>query len=328
MRILREAERKQESIRDVCKRHNITEQTFFRWRNKLGGMDVAEAKRLKELESENAKLKRMLAEQLLVIEGLKEFTEKKTSPSGRQAAVRALTCRGISERRACQILGLSRRVSSYVLRQLGKNQALSTRLMEATQDVPRFGYRRMTAWLDVGEARVRRLWHSLGLHQPRKRARRRCSGCDIRLPGAVHPNSVWSYDFVHDQFVDGRVLKMLCVLDEHTRECLAIVPASRLRSQDVILMLSRLMRISGKPEHIRSDNGAEFTARSVMRWLRDEAISPASGYKLRTQVTGRLRVRSARAAATAVRPHRRQRSPVLQGGRPRVSAHATRQVSM
>ncbi len=198
-----------------------------------------------------------------------------TSPSGRRAAVRALTCRGISERRACQILGLSRHVSSYALRQPGKDQALGIRLMDATQDVPRFGYRRMAAWLDVGEARVRRLWRSLGLHQPRKRPRRRRSGCDMRLPGAVRPNSVWSYDFVHDQFVDGRVLKMLCVLDEHTRECLAIVPASRLRSQDVILTLSRLMRLYGKPEHIRSDNGAEFTARSVMRWLRDEAIGPA-----------------------------------------------------
>ena len=110
-----------------------------------------------------------------------------TSPSGRRAAIRALTCRGISERRACQILGLSRRVSSYALRQPGKDQALGTRLMDATQDVPRFGYRRMAAWLDVGEARVRRLWCSLGLHQPRKRPRRRRSGCDMRLPGAVRP---------------------------------------------------------------------------------------------------------------------------------------------
>ena len=77
VRILREAESKQESIRDVCKRHNITEQTFFRWRNKFDGMDVVEARRLKELESESAKHKRMLAEQLLVIEGLKESTGKK-----------------------------------------------------------------------------------------------------------------------------------------------------------------------------------------------------------------------------------------------------------
>ena len=75
-------------------------------------------------------------------------------------------------------------MSSYTLRQPGKDKALGNRLMDATQDVPRFGYRRMAAWLDVGEARVHRLWRSLGLHLPRKRSRRRRSGCDMRLPGA------------------------------------------------------------------------------------------------------------------------------------------------
>lgn len=77
IRVLREAEAKDVPIRDLCKRHNITEQTFFRWRNRFGGMDVPDAKRLKELESENSKLKRLLAEQMLVIEGLKDFSRKK-----------------------------------------------------------------------------------------------------------------------------------------------------------------------------------------------------------------------------------------------------------
>jgi len=77
VRILREAETKDQPIRDLCKRHNITEQTFFRWRNRLGGMDVPDDRWLKDLEAENAKLKRMVAEQLLVIDGLKEFSRKK-----------------------------------------------------------------------------------------------------------------------------------------------------------------------------------------------------------------------------------------------------------
>ena len=77
IRILREAEKTGVQIREVCRRHNITEQTFFRWRNKFGGMDVSDARRLKVLEGENAKLKRLVAEQLLVIEGLKEFSGKK-----------------------------------------------------------------------------------------------------------------------------------------------------------------------------------------------------------------------------------------------------------
>ena len=77
VRILREAETKDQPIREVCKRHNITEQTFFRWRNRLGGMDVSDARRLKDMEAENAKLKRLVAEQLLVIDGLKKFSRKK-----------------------------------------------------------------------------------------------------------------------------------------------------------------------------------------------------------------------------------------------------------
>ena len=81
-------------------------------------------------------------------------------------------------------------------------------------------------------------------------------------------------DFVHDQLVDGKVLKLLCVVDEYTRECLAIESGASLRSQDVILTLSRLMRLYGKPTYVRSDNGAEFTAARVMRWLRDNAIGP------------------------------------------------------
>lgn len=77
IRILREAEKNQIPIREVCKQHNITEQTLCRWRNKYGGMDVADARRLKDLESENSRLKRLVAEQMLVIDGLKEFSRKK-----------------------------------------------------------------------------------------------------------------------------------------------------------------------------------------------------------------------------------------------------------
>ncbi len=155
-----------------------------------------------------------------------------------------------------------------------KDRSLSERLLATSPHVPRFGYRRMAAWLDVGQARVRRLWRALGLNSPPRRPKRRRSGSDIRLPGAVRPNAVWSYDFVHDQMVDGRGLKLLCVIDEYTRECLAIEVGARFSSQDVILTLSRLMRLYGKPAFVRSDNGAEFTAAKVMRCLRDAAIGP------------------------------------------------------
>lgn len=198
-----------------------------------------------------------------------------TTPSGRRLVLEHLTRRGISQRKACRYLGLSRRVTSYMLKQPDKDRAMGEQLLAASQAVPRFGYRRMAAWLSLGESRVRRMWRQMGLNIPRRRPRRRRSGSDIRLPGAVRPNAVWCYDFVHDQLVDGRSLKLLCVLDEYTRECLAIEVGASLCSQDVILTLSRLMRLYGKPAYVRSDNGAEFTAAKVMRWLRDQAIGPA-----------------------------------------------------
>jgi putative transposase len=91
----------------------------------------------------------------------------------------------------------------------------------------------------------------------------------------MQPNHVWSYDFVHDKLANGGTLKLLCVLDENTRECLAIEVGRSLRNQDVILTLSRLMRLYGKPAYIRSDNGAEFTATAVMKWLCDQNVGPA-----------------------------------------------------
>lgn len=197
------------------------------------------------------------------------------SPLARRRLLALTSQRGLSQRAACRLLGLSRSVACYALRQPQKDRSIGEQLMATSQRFPRFGYRRAAAWLRLGETRTRRLWRSLGLQLPRRRPRRRRSGSDIRLPGSVRPNGVWTYDFIHDRLASGTALKLLCVLDEHTRECLAIEVGRWIRSQDVILTLSRLMKIYGKPQYIRSDNGAEFTATAVMRWLRDQNIGPA-----------------------------------------------------
>ena len=196
------------------------------------------------------------------------------TPLARRRLLALTSQRGLSKRAACRLLGLSRRVACYRLRQPQKDQPLREQLMETSQRFPRFGYRRAAAWLQLGETRTRRLWRSLGLQLPRRRPRRRRCGSDIRVPGSVQPNGVWTYDFIHDRLASGTALKLLCVLDEHTRECLAIEVGRWIRSQDVILTLSRLMKLYGKPRFIRSDNGAEFTAGAVMRWLRDQDVGP------------------------------------------------------
>lgn len=148
-------------------------------------------------------------------------------------------------------------------------------LLVASPKVPRLAYRRMTAWLNLAEARVRRLLRQLGLNIARCRLRRRRSGNEIRPPDPARPNARWSRDFVHDQTVDAHTLKMLCVIDEYTRECLAIEVGASLRAHDLILTLSRLIRLYGKPAFVRSDDGTWFTAAKLMRWLRDATIGPA-----------------------------------------------------
>lgn len=107
----------------------------------------------------------------------------------------------------------------------------------------RLGYRRIAVMANRTPVQIFQLWHRCRLALPRKRQRHRRCGHDMGLPSAVRSNTVWSYDFVHDRFDDGGPLKPLCVVDEYPRECLAIGVAKSIRSQDVILVLSRLMRL-------------------------------------------------------------------------------------
>jgi transposase InsO family protein len=139
----------------------------------------------------------------------------------------------------------------------------------------RYGYRRITALLrergwQVNHKRVERIWRKEGLKVPHKQPKRGRlwlnDGSCVRLR-PKHKDHVWSYDFVMSRTSDGRAFKILTILDEYTRECLAILVERRITSQDVIDQLFNLLVLRGIPEHIRSDNGPEFTAREVIRWL-------------------------------------------------------------
>jgi putative transposase len=141
----------------------------------------------------------------------------------------------------------------------------------------RYGYRRITAMLNssdkgwrVNHKRVERIWRMEGLKVPQKQPKRGRlwlnDGSCIRLR-PEHKDHVWSYDFVMDRTENGRAFKILNIIDEYTRECLATLVNRRLRSEDVLDQLFNLFVFRGIPEHIRSDNGSEFTARAVRRWL-------------------------------------------------------------
>ena len=181
----------------------------------------------------------------------------------------------VSERRACQALGQGRSTQRYKARLPEKDEALVAQLHRLSREHPRHGYR-MVTWLlrkegwEVNRKRVQRLWRQEGLKVPRRQPKRGRlwlnDGSCIRLR-PLHKNHVWSYDFVSTRTHDGRALKLLTVLDEHTRQCLAIKVARRTRAHDVIEVLTDLFVRHGPPEHLRSDNGPEFTAKLVRRWL-------------------------------------------------------------
>lgn len=152
---------------------------------------------------------------------------------------------------------------------------LTKAIIDLATEYGRYGYRRVTALLNrqgwqVNHKRVERIWRREGLKVPQKQPKRARlwlnDGSCIRLR-ATHPNHVWSYDFVMERTHNGKAFRMLTVIDEYTHECLAIRTKRQLNSTDVLDCLNDLFAERGVPEHIRSDNGAEFSAIAVREWL-------------------------------------------------------------
>jgi putative transposase len=181
----------------------------------------------------------------------------------------------MSERRACRLVNQPRGTQRYRLTQREDEEALTRAITELATQYGRYGYRRITALLkrdgwQVGKDRVERIWRREGLKVPkRQKPRGRLwfnDGSCVRLR-PEHTNHVWSYDFVSARTYDGRTVRMLNLIDEHSRECLMIRPERRWRSPKVIEALADVMVIKGVPEHLRSDNGPEFVAKSLRKWL-------------------------------------------------------------
>ena len=157
---------------------------------------------------------------------------------------------------------------------------LIVQIKELAMKYPRFGYRRVWAMLRragmvINHKRVHRLWKRLGLALARKRPKKRHSGvANGILPIATRANQIWTYDFVFDQVVSGRKLKMLTLIDEYTRECLAVEVGTSVTSQKVRAVLERVCYGRGCPDAIRSDNGSEFIANATRDWLAAHDIEP------------------------------------------------------
>lgn len=145
---------------------------------------------------------------------------------------------------------------------------------------PRFGYRRINVFMErlghvMGADKAFRLWTKAGLQVPRKRPRKRVSASRPRPQLPMGANELWAYDFVYDACANGQQIKCLTVVDEYTRECLAIDVAGSIRSGRVIEVLSRLISERGAPLSLRSDNGPEFVSKALLKWAARESLDLA-----------------------------------------------------
>ena len=181
----------------------------------------------------------------------------------------------VSERFACRVLGQHRSTQRKAPAGRSDEAALTADIVALAEQYGRYGYRRITALLRssgwvVNAKRVERIWRREGLKVPQKQPKKGRlwlnDGSCVRLR-PERPNHVWSYDFVEDRTHNRRKFRMLNVIDEFTKECLAIRVARKLKATDVIDVLSDLFILRGVPGHVRSDNGSEFVAKTVREWI-------------------------------------------------------------
>jgi putative transposase len=206
------------------------------------------------------------------------------SPARRRGCVEHTVAKlGVSERTACRVLGQHRSTQRKPPRTADDEAALTADIVGLARRYGRYGYRRITALLRaagwrVNHKRVERIWRREGLKVPARQPRRDrlwlADGSCVRLR-PERANQVWAYDFVEDRTRDGRKFRMLCVVDEFTREALAIRVARRFDSDHVIEVLAELCVARGVPEHIRSDQGPEFVATAVKGWIAAVGASTA-----------------------------------------------------
>lgn len=195
----------------------------------------------------------------------------------RRVAVQVAQSMGLSTRKACVLLDISRSVLRYALRMPGKDAPFIEAMQRFAAQNYRRGYRParvrlLTEGFSLGQEKALRLWRKADLLVPRKRPRKRIARSAYARREASGINQIWAYDFVHDMCGNGQQLKCLTVIDEYSREALAIDVSVSIRSERVIEVLSRLFNERGVPRWLRSDNGPEFVAQKLREWTASQGV--------------------------------------------------------
>jgi len=202
------------------------------------------------------------------------------SAPARRKQVAYARSRGLTCRQACALIETPRSGLGYESKRAAADAPVIERLRAFAAQYPRYGYRFAKIFLareniHMSADRAYRLWRLAGLQVPRKRPRKRIAAKRPRPMPPAARNDVWAIDFVFDACADGRQIKCLTVVDEWTRECLAIDVAGGIRAGRVVDVLSRLVSLHGAPVHLRSDNGPEFVSKAIVKWAHEQKIDTA-----------------------------------------------------
>ncbi|MGO7356760.1 IS3 family transposase (plasmid) [Rhizobium ruizarguesonis] len=255
-------------VSELCRKHGVSDASIYKWKAKFGGMEVSEAKRLKTLEDENTKL----ADAMLDNAALKDLPGKEvvTPAAKRKAVAHLMSHHEMSERRACKAIGFCRMTVRYETRRDDDHEPRE-RMKALAHERRRFGYRRIHVLLRreghlVNHKRLFRLYREEKLPVRKRGGRKRAIGTRAPMLVPMVANDRWSLDFVSDQLTDERRLRILTVVDDCTRECLALVDDTSLSGLRVARELDRIIEERGKPRMIVSDNGSEFTSNAILQW--------------------------------------------------------------
>lgn len=260
-------------VAEVCRKLGITEQSFYRWKKKYGGMLPSDMKKLKQLEEENAKLKKLVADLSLDKAILQDVLSKKlVRPVDRkEAATYLLKHYSISERRTCAVLKIYRNSYRYESKK-DRQAVLRKRIREIAEVRIRYGYRRIHVLLlregwEINHKRVYRLYREEGLNLRQKAKRHQKSAS--RIPSTEIPsilNECWAMDFVSDQFYNGKRFRTLTLIDICSRECLALYADKNITGEAVASVLDQVRQTRDLPKRIKVDNGPEFISKALDAW--------------------------------------------------------------
>ncbi|MBN3342775.1 IS3 family transposase [Pectobacterium brasiliense] len=267
-------------VAELCRKHGISSATYYNWKSKYSGVEVSELQRLRELEAENARLKRMYADLALENAAIKDVLNRKfLTPSARREVVEQLVHAKLSIMHACQLAGLSR--AAYYKRPRPASER-DAEVIDALNAIVtrhgRWGFWKCFSRLRLdghgwNKKRVHRVYCDMGLNLPRRTRKRLQDRPRQPLDLATEINRCWALDFMHDALYCGRRFRTLNVIDEANRECLTIEVGTSIPSARLIRVLNRLVDYYGSPDAIRLDNGPEMISGAFTEWAARKGIA-------------------------------------------------------